>query len=195
MDPSRVEQILIQSEAMLEGHFIFTSGRHGNRYMQCAKILQYPEFTVELARGVAEMYADEKIEVVIGPATGAIILAYEVAKQLKAKNLFAEREEGRMTLRRGFNLKRGSRVLVVEDVITTGGTVQEVVDLAHSLGAVVAGAAVLVDRSMGVVDFGVPHKSLIKTELVSWSTDDCPLCREGLIPAVKPGSRGMNKKA
>ena len=195
MDPSRVEQILIQSEAMLEGHFIFTSGRHGNRYMQCAKILQYPEFTVELARGVAEMYADEKIEVVIGPATGAIILAYEVAKQLKAKNLFAEREEGRMTLRRGFNLKRGSRVLVVEDVITTGGTVQEVVDLAHSLGAVVAGAAVLVDRSMGVVDFGVPHKSLMKTELVSWSTDDCPLCREGLIPAVKPGSHGMNKKA
>lgn len=196
LERSRAEDILRQSEALMEGHFILTSGRHSQQYMQCAKILQYPAFAEELAAGLAEMYADEAVEVVIGPATGGIILAYEVARQLKARNLFAERADGKMTLRRGFYLPPAARVLVVEDVITTGGTVHEVIDLVAQLGGQVIGVAVLVDRSMGVADFGVPYKAAYTVDFhldgaKSWHPDECPLCREGLLPPVKPGSRGL----
>ncbi|MCL2708379.1 MAG: orotate phosphoribosyltransferase [Defluviitaleaceae bacterium] len=191
MDAARVEAILKESEALIEGHFILTSGRHSNQYMQCAKILQYPKFAEELAKGLASFYRDENIEAVIGPATGGIILAYETARHLGARNLFAEREEGKMVLRRGFSLPQGTRIMVVEDVITTGGTVQETIDLVLALGGNVVGAAVLVDRSMGVVDFGVPFNSLYKSKIMSWDKDDCPLCRDGALPAVKPGSRGI----
>lgn len=192
-DKNRVEEILRESEVLLEGHFILTSGRHSAQYMQCAKILQYPQYAEELAKGLAENFAGDTVDVVIGPATGGIILAYEVARQLKARNLFAEREEGKMKLRRGFYLPPESRVLVVEDVITTGGTVQEVIDLARALNGTVIGVAVLVDRSMGVVDFGVPCYSAYASSVISWNPDECPLCREGAIPPVKPGSRGMAK--
>ncbi|MDR1665199.1 MAG: orotate phosphoribosyltransferase [Clostridiales bacterium] len=191
MEAERVAFILKETEALLEGHFILTSGRHSNQYMQCAKILQYPEYAEEMGKGIADLYADENIDVVIGPATGGIILAYEVARLLKARNLFAEREAGKMVLRRGFTLPKDARVLVVEDVITTGGTVQEVIDLVNSLNGHVVGVAVLVDRGMGVVDFGVPHKSLYTSKVISWSPDECPLCKEGKTPAVKPGSRGL----
>ena len=206
MDKERVLEILRASEVLMEGHFLLTSGRHSNRYMQCARILQYPEYTEEICEEMANLFRDENIDVVIGPATGGIIPAYEVARMLKARNLFTERENGKMVLRRGFYLPAGSRVLVIEDVITTGGTVQEVVDLATALGGQVVGVAVIVDRSMGVVSFGVPHKAVYtvdqpmpcaksgmmrhdKANMVSWSPEECPLCREGKIPAVKPGSR------
>src|SRR5665647_1723279 len=118
-------EIFLESGALMEGHFKLTSGRHSNRYMQCAQVLQYPNFTEQLAAHIADKYADADIEVVIGPAMGGIIVAYEVARQLKVPGIFCERENGKMALRRGFRLYPGQRVLVVEDVVTTGGSVVE----------------------------------------------------------------------
>ncbi|MCL2665064.1 MAG: orotate phosphoribosyltransferase [Defluviitaleaceae bacterium] len=190
MEKKRAETILREADALIDGHFILTSGRHSNMYMQCAKIFQYPKFAEELAQDIAICHSGKGIEAVIGPATGGIILAYEVARLLSVKNLFAEREEGKMVLRRGFNLHQGAKVLVVEDVITTGGTVQEVIDLTRDLGAQPVAVAVIVDRSFGAVSFSVPYTAIYESGLVSWSPDECPLCKEGKIPAVKPGSRG-----
>jgi orotate phosphoribosyltransferase len=190
IERNRVEEIFRKSEVLLEGHFLLTSGRHSDRYMQCAKLLQYPWYAEELVKSLAEAYKDTGIDAVIGPATGGIILAYEMARQLNVKNLFAEREEGKMTLRRGFTLPADARVLVIEDVITTGGTVQEVIDLVNNLGCTVAGVAVLADRSMGRVTFGdIPITAAYTADVVTWAADECPLCKEGKLPAVKPGSR------
>jgi orotate phosphoribosyltransferase len=189
----RIEEILKQSEVLMEGHFIYTSGRHGSQYMQCAKILQYPQYAEELACHLVEQYEGINVDVVIGPATGGIILAYEMARQLNARNLFAEREEGKMALRRGFYLPPDAKVLVAEDVVTTGGTVQEVIDLVNDWGGCVVGVAILVNRSMGVVDFGVPLKAAYTVDhregFRTWTPEECPLCKEGKLPAVKPGSR------
>jgi orotate phosphoribosyltransferase len=186
---NRVEEILRKSEVLMDGHFLLTSGRHSDKYMQCARLLQYPWYAEELVKGLAESFKDANIDAVIGPATGGIILAYEMARQLNVKNLFAEREEGKMTLRRGFTLPADARVLVIEDVITTGGTVQEVIDLVREHNCTVAGVAVLVDRSMGRISFGVPLTAAYTADVVTWAADECPLCKEGNLPAVKPGSR------
>ena len=181
--------IFTRSGALMEGHFKLTSGRHSNRYMQCAQVLQYPQYTEQLARHIAAKYADEKIDMVIGPAMGGIIVAYEVARQLKVPSIFCERENGQMTLRRGFAIEPGSRLLVVEDVVTTGGSVMEVMEIVRSAGGVVAGVAVLVDRSAGKVDFGVRKEAVLTMDIESWPPDDCPLCRDGQVEAIKPGSR------
>jgi len=181
--------IFTRSGALMEGHFKLTSGRHSNRYMQCAQVLQYPQFTEQLALHIAEKYADEKIDMVIGPAMGGIIVAYEVARQLKVPGIFCERENGQMALRRGFSIDPGSRLLVVEDVVTTGGSVMEVMEIVRGAGGVVAGVAVLVDRSAGKVDFGVPTEAVLTMDIESWLPDDCPLCRDGQGEAIKPGSR------
>ena len=181
--------IFTRSGALMEGHFKLTSGRHSNRYMQCAQVLQYPQYTEQLARHIAEKYADEKIDMVIGPAMGGIIVAYEVARQLKVPSIFCERENGQMTLRRGFAIEPGSRLLVVEDVVTTGGSVMEVMEIVRASGGVVAGVAVLVDRSGGKVDFGVRIEAVLTMDIESWPPDDCPLCRDGQGEAIKPGSR------
>jgi orotate phosphoribosyltransferase len=189
IERNRVEEILRKSEVLMDGHFLLTSGRHSDKYMQCARLLQYPWYAEELVKALAESFKDANIDAVIGPATGGIILAYEMARQLNVKNLFAEREEGKMTLRRGFTLPTDARVLVIEDVITTGGTVQEVIDLVREHNCTVAGVAVLVDRSMGRISFGVPLTAAYTADVVTWAADECPLCREGKMPAVKPGSR------
>jgi len=168
--------IFTRSGALMEGHFKLTSGRHSNRYMQCAQVLQYPQYTEQLAAHIAEKYADDKIDMVIGPAMGGIIVAYEVARQLKVPGIFCERENGQMALRRGFTIAPGSRLLVVEDVVTTGGSVNEVI-------------AVLVDRSAGKVDFGVRKEAVLTMDIESWLPDECPLCRDGQGEAIKPGSR------
>ncbi|MEQ8199818.1 MAG: orotate phosphoribosyltransferase [Syntrophomonadaceae bacterium] len=181
--------IFTRSGALMEGHFKLTSGRHSNRYMQCAQVLQYPQYTEQLAAHIAERYLGEKIDTVIGPAMGGIIVAYEVARQLKVPGIFCERENGRMVLRRGFIIKPGSRVLVVEDVVTTGGSVMEVMDIVKEAGGQVAGVAVLVDRSAGKVDFGVRREAVLTMDIESWPPEDCPLCKEGRGEAIKPGSR------
>ena len=186
----RVIDIFKETEVLLEGHFLLTSGRHSNQYMQCAKILQYPNYTQELMSILAEKYKDEKIDYVIAPAVGGIIIGYELARQLGAKNMFAEREEdGSMAIRRGFELPKGARVLVAEDVITTGGSVQEVIDIVKEKGGEVIGVAVLVDRSNGAADFGTRLDCALVAKVESWEKDECPLCKADKEELVKPGSR------
>lgn len=191
MDKSRVEEILIETEVLLNGHFILTSGKHSNQYMQCAKITQYPKYSEELCKGLAENFKDDKVDVVVGPATGGIIISYEIARQLGVKNLFAERENGKMTLRRGFTINKGDRVLIAEDVITTGGSVQEVIDIVNEMGGIVVGVAILVNRSMGKVDFKTKLCSAYTNDVKAYEAHDCPLCKEGLTEAIKPGSRSI----
>lgn len=186
---AEILEIFKKKEVLLTGHFRLTSGRHAQYYMQCARLLQYPEVAGPLCSQLAQYFADQKISVVVGPATGAIIIAYEAARALGAKALFTERENGAMTLRRGFSVEPGDRVLVVEDVVTTGGSVQEVIELMRKIGAEVVGTGVLIDRSGGKIDFGVPLRSLIAMEIESFAPENCPLCEEGKIPVVKPGSR------
>lgn len=181
-------QILRETGVMLEGHFLLTSGRHSDRYMQCAKLFQYPDMSERIAKELAGRF--EGISLVAGPAIGGIILAYEVARQLNVPNIFAERENGAMTLRRGFSVPEHARVLVVEDVVTTGGSVREVIELVRSFGAEVAGVGSVVDRSNGKVDFGVPFEAVLSMEITSYEPEDCPLCLAG-APAIKPGSRNL----
>lgn len=189
LNKEEATQIFLDSGALMEGHFKLTSGRHSNRYMQCAQVLQYPQYTEKLAAHIAEKYAGEKIDWVIGPAMGGIIVSYEVARQLKVPSIFCERQDGKMELRRGFKLEAGDRVLVVEDVVTTGGSVVEVMDIVRQSGAEVIGIAVLVDRSGGNVDFGVRKEAVLTMDIESWEGADCPLCKEGRGEAIKPGSR------
>ncbi len=189
MTKEEITQMLKDAGVLLEGHFLLTSGRHSNKYMQCAKIFQYAKYSVPLCTELAEKYKDDNIDVVIGPAIGAIQMSYEVGKQLGVKNIFAERENGNMTLRRGFTIEEGQRVLVVEDVVTTGGSVREVMELVRENGGIVAGVGSIVDRTGGKIDFGVPYKSAFSMDIVSYEADECPICKSGL-PLVKPGSRG-----
>jgi orotate phosphoribosyltransferase len=190
MDSQRVEEIFKESGVLQEGHFVLTSGRHSDKYMQCAMLMQDPKHSEMLCKELAAAFCDMDIDVVVAPAVGAIIFGYEIARALGVRFIFAEREGGKMTLRRGFKLEQGEKALVVEDVTTTGGTVYEIIDLVRSLGGVVQGAGLLVDRSGGTLDFGVRHKALLSVPIESWSPEDCPLCKAGL-PFTKPGSRDL----
>lgn len=181
-------EIFKKSEALLEGHFLLTSGLHSSRYVQCAQVLQYPEYTALLCGEIAQQYANKGIETVIGPAMGGITLSYETARQLGVRTLFTERENGKMTLRRNFKLKPGEKVLVVEDVVTTGGSVKEVLEIVKEAGAEAVGVGVLVDRSGGKTDFGVPLKAVITLDVKTYQPEECPMCKEGSTP-IKPGSR------
>lgn len=186
----RIEQILRESGVLLEGHFLLTSGRHSNKYMQCAKVFRHAKYSEELCGALAHMWDGEKIDVVIGPAMGAVQMAYEVSRAVGCENFFTERgDDSKMVLRRGFEVTPGMRCLIVEDVVTTGGSVKEVIQLVQASGGEVVGVGSLVDRSNGAVDFGVPFKAVYPVEVVSWEASDCPLCKEGTLPAVKPGSR------
>lgn len=181
-------EIFRQSGALLEGHFRLTSGKHSAQYMQCAQVLQHPALAAELVQELAARFQGKGIQTVIGPAMGGIIVAHEVGRALGTRALFTERENGVMSLRRGFNLAVGERVLVVEDVITTGGSVKEVMEVVREMGAISVGVAVLVDRSGGKVDFGLPLASVLQLNIQTYEPEICPLCAQG-IPAVKPGSR------
>jgi len=175
--------------ALLEGHFLLTSGLHSPRYLQCALVMQDPRVCGELCAQLADKLHDVEADTVIGPAMGGIVLAYELARALGVRGIFMERDkDGLMTLRRGFSLKPGSKVIVAEDVMTTGGSVAEVVAATEEAGATVAAVACLVDRG-GLKRFdGKRTASLLQVEAPTYAADDCPLCREG-IPLVKPGSR------
>ncbi|MDD4048514.1 MAG: orotate phosphoribosyltransferase [Clostridia bacterium] len=190
LSKEEILDIFKEQNALKEGHFLLTSGRHSNRYLQCALVLQNPVVAKKLCGHLVKKLPSQKIDVVIGPALGGVTLAYEVARQLDALALFAEREDGVMTLRRGFSIEKGTKVLVVEDVITTGGSIKEVIKLMEEKGAEIVGTASLVDRSNGKVDLGYPLYSILPMEVVSYPADECPLCKEGL-PLVKPGSRKL----
>ncbi len=187
-----VLQMLKDKNAYLEGHFRLSSGRHAGKYMQCAKIMQYPEDFGKLCAELASYFKDENITLVAGPAVGAVIFSYEMGRALGVKTIFAEREDGVMTFRRGFEVSPEDRVLVVEDVITTGGSCKEVIKAVQAIGATVVSAASIVDRSAGKVDMGVPFKALLSMEIESYEEDECPLCKQGM-PIVKPGSRKFDK--
>lgn len=189
LNKEEANRIFIDAEALLEGHFKLTSGRHSNQYMQCAQVLKFPAYTEQLAKHLAEKFSNDQIDLVVGPAMGGIIVAYEVGRQLNLPAIFTERQDGKMVLRRGFEIKPGQRVLVVEDVVTTGGSVQEVMEIVRETGGQVAGVGVLVDRSGGQVDFGVKQEAVLTMDIQSWEAEECPLCKENKIPAIKPGSR------
>jgi len=188
LSENEIFEIFKKTEALLQGHFLLTSGRHSNVYFQCAKVLQYPKYTVQICSNIVEHFKSFDINTVIAPAIGGIVVGQEVARQLDKRFIFAEREDKSLTLRRGFSLKEGEKVLVCEDVVTTGGSVFEVIDIVKNAGAQVAGVGFIVDRSNGKVNFGFPQYSTMKMEAVSFTPDECELCKKG-IPVVKPGSK------
>ena len=188
-----IEEILKKTGAMLKGHFLLSSGKHSDQYFQCAKVLQYPEYCEVLCRELADRIKEKDIldiQAVVAPAIGGILVSYELARALKTRSLFTERENGVMTLRRGFSIDAGEKILVAEDVITTGGSVKEVIDTVKNLGGDVVGVATIINRSGGKADLGVPIVALINTDTAVYEPEECPLCKQGL-PAVKPGSRKM----
>ncbi len=174
----------------MDGHFVLTSGRHSGRYCQCMRALERPELAEELGRMIADLFRDERVDVVVAPALGGIVIGYEVARSLGVRSMFAERKGGEMTLRRGFAVAPGERVLIIEDVVTTGGSVKEVASLVRAAGGTVVGFGFILDRSGGSADLGAPARALVATTMESFEASDCPLCSAGEAPAVKPGSRG-----
>lgn len=177
-----------RSGALLDGHFRLTSGLHSSGYLQCALVLQHPQSAESLGRVLGERAAPLRATAVLSPALGGIVIGQEVGRALGVRALFAERQDGQLTLRRGFTLSESDRVLVVEDVLTTGGSTRETMEVARAAGAQVVGAASIVDRSGGAVRFDVPFNALLEVALPTYEPDKCPLCAQGL-PVVKPGSR------
>jgi orotate phosphoribosyltransferase len=185
---NRVLDILSEAGALLEGHFLLSSGKHSNRYCQCAKLLMHADKSEEVLKVVSEKVKDIDFDIVVGPAMGGIIVAYELGRQLKKPAIFTERENGEMTLRRGFEILPGQKVLITEDVVTTAKSSVEVAELIKSLGGEVVGIASIVDRTTGEIPY--PLYSAVKLEIETYDRDNCPLCKEG-IACVKPGSRNF----
>jgi len=186
-------ELMREAGSLLEGHFLLTSGKHSARYLQCARIFQNTKYSELFCKALAEQFKEDNIDIVIGPAMGAIQMAYEVSRHLEVPNFFAEREDGAMTLRRGFTISEGQRVLIVEDVVTTGGSVKEVMEIVRKAGGIVAGVGSIADRTGGKIDFGVPFKSVLSIEIEAFEPDNCPLCKEGK-ELVKPGSKKLKVK-
>lgn len=185
MTRDEIYAFLEECGVILKGHFLLTSGRHSDLFMQCSQLLQYPEKTAQMCKLMAAPFQDKNIETVIGPAMGGVILSYETARQLGTRAIFAEQEGAGMVLRRGFTVRKNERVLVVEDAVTTGGSVQKVLDILKELEARIVGVSVLVDRSPTPPDFGAKMHSLLKLSAASHLPEDCPLCQEG-VPLVRP---------
>jgi orotate phosphoribosyltransferase len=188
LNQEQILKIFKESGALLNGHFKLTSGLHSASYFQCAKVLQFPKYAESLSKLILEYFEDQKIETVISPAIGGIVVGQEVGRQLGVKTIFSERQEGEMKLRRGFSLNKDEKVLVCEDVVTTGGSVFEVIELVKSYGAIPIGAGYIVDRSNGKVKFGISQFSCMKMDVKSFQPEECQLCKTGL-PIEKPGSR------
>ena len=186
----QVLDIFRETGALLQGHFILTSGRHSGTYFQCAKVLQHPEHLQLFANEIVDHFRDLAVDLVISPAVGGIVLGSEVGRQLNIQTIFTERESGVMTLRRGFEILAGNNVLVVEDVVTTGGSVQEVMNVVIKAGANIVGVGVLVDRSGGAVKLHDNQFCVTELEAISYGADEVP---EELasIPVLKPGSRSL----
>jgi orotate phosphoribosyltransferase len=191
MTEAEIITLFRQSRALLEGHFELSSGLHSDRYFQCALVLQDPTLAAQLGSSLAKLFVGlEPIAAIAAPAIGGILVAHEVARALRTRAIFAERVKGTMTLRRGFSLQPGDRVIVVEDVITTGLSTRETIAAVEQAGGVVIGVGALVDRSGGTVlkDFNVPHHTLVTLTVQSFAPSECPLC-QNRIQVIKPGSR------
>ncbi|HWS54877.1 MAG TPA: orotate phosphoribosyltransferase [Pyrinomonadaceae bacterium] len=188
MEVGEVIERFRRTGALLEGHFVLTSGLHSTHYLQCALVLQHPPEAESFGRALAARFGGTRVETVAAPAIGGIVIGWEVARALGARSIWTEREGGRMTLRRGFTVRPGESVLVVEDVVTTGGSTRETVEALREAGALVVGAASIIDRSGGRADVGVARVALATLDVPAHAPDSCPLCAEG-VPAIKPGSR------
>ena len=195
MEPLTEEEVrtlFLDADALMNGHFRLSSGRHSAEYWEKFQVLQYPNVVQKLCGEIARRYADSKVEVVMGPTTGGILLALETARQLGVKALYAEKEDGKRTLRRGFVLPAGTRTLIVDDILTSGGALRECLELAHENRAAIVGTAVLVDRSGGTVSLGVRQEALLTVEAVTFSPGECPLCAQG-VPVREPGTTFLNQ--
>ncbi|MCK4368191.1 MAG: orotate phosphoribosyltransferase [Dehalococcoidales bacterium] len=182
-----IEAIFEKSGAILKGHFLLASGRHSPVYWEKFRVLQYPNYTQQLCRLITDHFQKQKIQVVAGPTTGGIILAFEVARQLGVRGIFAEKEGNQeRAFRRGFGIKPAERVLIVDDILTTGSSIREVIAAVNKLGGTIIGIGVLVDRSELKMDFGVPLFSCLRSETITYPPENCPLCAAG-IPLVRPG--------
>ena len=186
-----VLELLKKAEGVLNGHFCLTSGLHSDIYFQCAKLYQYPEITSELGKLLAEKLADVEFDTIVAPAIGAVIIGYETAKNAKKRNLFVERKDGEMQLRRGYTLQKGEKVVIIEDVITTARTIRETPEAIKEFGAEIVAVGCIVDRTAGKTEFNI--KSLLQVSPVVYDPTDCPLCKQG-IRLEKPGSRGNEVK-
>lgn len=189
----RVHETLKEAGVLLEGHFLLSSGRHSDRYLQVSRAFKNPTFGELLCETLAEKFRDSSVELVIAPSIGAIQMAYQMSRLLRCENCYAGREEGRMTLRRGFEILPGQRVLLVEDVIAAGGSVREAIDLVREKSGVIVGVGVIIDRTGGLIDFGVPLRSVMSMKAESWEPEECPLCSSG-EPLEKPESRKLPHK-
>lgn len=190
MTEQEVKDLLLKTNAIMKGHFLLTSGLHSPIYVEKFNVLQHPKYTEMLCKELAKKFADENVETVVGPMTGGILLAHEVGKALGTRAIFTERVNGKMAFRRGFSLAKGERVLIVEDIVTTGGSVREVIDVVKSEGAIPVGVGLLVDRSGGKATFGeVPHKALLHIDVTTYKPEDCPLCKDN-VPMTKRGRTG-----
>jgi len=193
VDRKEAQRIFEETGALQNGHFLLSSGLHSPAYFQCAMVLQYPKFREQFCREIVDFFTEEEeqIDVVIAPAIGGIVVAEEVGRQLGVRSIFSEREDGNMVLRRGFTIEPSENVLIVEDVITTGGSVKEVMALVEKLGGFIVGIGCVVDRSGGRVKFEVPLYAAHSAKEITYKPDKCPLCLQK-IPLAKPGSRYSN---
>ncbi|GMW01146.1 MAG: hypothetical protein AMXMBFR84_22830 [Candidatus Hydrogenedentota bacterium] len=186
MTTGQVLDIFRATGALLEGHFKYTSGKHGPHFLQASKVLQHPNYCERMCKAIAELFKNDNIEMVVGPAMGGVILAYETARHLECRAAFTEKTpDGGMAIKRGIRVPQGTNVLVVEDIITTGGSVQKTIDHLRSRGARIAGVSVLVDRSGGVAAFDVPYRPLAYLALQAFDAASCPACADG-APLMNP---------
>ncbi len=189
---NEVLELLEKAQGILHGHFCLTSGLHSDIYFQCAKLYQYPDITEKIGKMLAEKLSEIEFDTIVAPAIGAVIIGYETAKNAKKRNLFVERKDGTMQLRRGYTLKKGEKVVIIEDVITTARTIKETMEAIKEFEPEVVAVGCIVDRTKGKTEYNI--KSLIQIDPVVYDPNDCPLCKEG-IPLVKPGSREEKAKA
>ena len=190
MTEAEVKELLIKTGAIMDGHFLLTSGLHSPHYVEKFNVLQQPKYTQQLCEAMAEKFKDANIETVVGPMTGGILLAHETGKALGTRAIFTERVDGKMTFRRGFSLHKGERVLIVEDIVTTGGSIKEVIEVVKEHGGIPVAVSMLVDRSGGRASFGdVPCTALLHMDVETYAPENCPLCQKG-EPMTKRGSTG-----
>jgi orotate phosphoribosyltransferase len=190
MTQEEVKELLVKTNAIMNGHFVLTSGLHSPHYVEKFNVLQHPKYTEQLCKAMAEKFKDSQIETVVGPMTGGILLAHETGKALGTRAIFTERVNGKMTFRRGFALHKGERCLIVEDIVTTGGSICEVIDVVKAAGGIPVAVSMLVDRSGGKATFeDVPRTALLNMDVETYEPATCPLCQKGM-PLTKRGSTG-----
>ena len=190
MTQEEVKELLVKTNAIMNGHFVLTSGLHSPHYVEKFNVLQHPKYTEQLCKAMAEKFKDSQIETVVGPMTGGILLAHETGKAFGTRAIFTERVNGKMTFRRGFALHKGERCLIVEDIVTTGGSICEVIDVVKAAGGIPVAVSMLVDRSGGKATFeDVPRTALLNMDVETYEPATCPLCQKGM-PLTKRGSTG-----